>query len=280
MQLSGRDGALAAPGQLARALFAELPPEEIPPAGPPDPRRTLPRPADERAFWSAETAPPGRAQDWREPRRQRDTRPTTRTLVIVVLALLVVAGVVVATSKLLHKGSSAPPAAVNHGTSPRSGAIVLKPVSAHGFDALNLADTGNENDSQAQNAINGSPQGWSSQTYASAQLGNLKAGTGLILDMGKPVKLSSITVQLGPPVGADVQIKVGSSATRSAANLQSMPTVASATDIGGTYTFHVTSPATGQYVVIWFTKLPPLPSTGGFMAQILSIIVRGTASSG
>jgi hypothetical protein len=42
-------------------------------------------------------------------------------------------------------GSSSPSA---------SSAVVLKPVSAHGFDALNLADTGDENDNQAANVLN------------------------------------------------------------------------------------------------------------------------------
>jgi hypothetical protein len=199
-------------------------------------------------------------------------------VLVVVLVLVVVAGVAVAAVKLLDKGGSPQPAAVHHGTAPAAGPVVLKPISAHGFDALNLSDTGDENDNQAANAINGDPAGWTSQTYATAALGNLKAGTGLILDMGRPVKLSSITVRLGASAGADVQIKMGNSNTRSTANLQSMQTVASGTNAGGTFDFRATTPGTGQYIVIWFTKLPPAASNG-FAAQILSIIVRGTASS-
>ena len=133
---------------------------------------------------------------------------------------------------------------------------MLKPISAHGFDALNLSDSGNENDNQAANAIDGNPAGWTSQDYATAALGNLKAGTGLILDMGRPVKLSSVTIQFGASAGADVQIKMGNSNTRSTDNLQSMQTVASGTDVGGTFVFRATTAGTGQYVVIWFTKMP------------------------
>jgi hypothetical protein len=288
MQLTGRDGGgtLTSPSQLARALLAELPPEEIPPAAQQDSRRTAAqrqaaqRPPGERDFWD-ETAPPGRAPsrapEWREPRPERGGRSAGRLVMIVVLVLVVVAGVAVAAVKLLDKGGSPQPAAVHHGTAPAAGPAVLKPVSAHGFDALNLSDTGDENDSQAANAINGNPAGWTSQTYATAGLGNLKAGTGLILDMGRPVKLSSITVQFAAPAGADVQIKMGNSNTRSTANLQSMQTVATGTDVGGTVNFRATTPGTGQYIVIWFTKLPP--ATGGFAAQILSIIVRGAATS-
>ncbi len=169
------------------------------------------------------------------------------------------------------------PAAIVGGTH-RNAAIVLKPVSAHGFDALNLADSGDENDNQAQNAIDGNPQGWSTQQYLSHRpLGNLKAGTGLILDMGRPVKLSSITIQFGSAAGADVQIKLGNSATRSAANEESMADRGQRDQRGRPAHLHRHRRAgTGQFVVIWFTKLPP--AGGQFMAQILNIIVRGTAA--
>jgi hypothetical protein len=176
----------------------------------------------------------------------------------------------------MSKGASAPPAAIQR--SAPAGPAVLTPASAAGFDAYNLSDTGDENTNQAQNVLNGSPQGWSTQQYDSAVLGNLKPGTGLILDMGKPIRLSSITVSFGSAAGADVEIKVGTSPERSAANLTSMQTVASADDVGGQHTFTASAAATGQYIVIWFTKLPPIPG-GQFMAQILSVSVRGTAAS-
>jgi hypothetical protein len=276
MQLVSRDDALVTPGQLAAALVAELPPEEIPPAGPPDARQPTPRMIDQRDYWSAETAPPGRIPEWREPRPQRAGGSRARVAVIVALVLVVVAGAAAAATRLLDKSGSGQPAAI-HGSTHRPASVVLKPVSAHGFDALNLSDSGDENDNQAANAIDGNPQGWSTQQYLSPALGNLKAGTGLILDMGQPVRLSSITIQFGPAAGADVQIKVGSSPTRSAANEASMATVASATGVGGEHTFTVTGAPAGQYIVIWFTRLPPT-SGGQFMAQVLSIVVRGTAA--
>ena len=97
--------------------------------------------------------------------------------------------------------------------------------------------------------------------------------------MGQTVRLSSITVQFGSAAGADVQIKMGSSPTRSAQNEQSMATVASANNVSGSYDFRAAATASGRYIVIWFTKLPPAASGPGYAAQILSIIVRGTATS-
>jgi hypothetical protein len=84
-------------------------------------------------------------------------------------------------------------------------------------------------------------------------------------------------VAFGPAAGANVAIEVGNSNVRAKSTLATFTTVAQATNIGGTYTFHSTSSATGRYVLIWFTKLPPLAgSSTKFEAQIYNIVVRGT----
>ncbi len=156
---------------------------------------------------------------------------------------------------------------------------VLTPVSAHGFDALSSpgADPSDENDDQAGYAIDGDPgTAWSTQHYvASPFFGGLKSGTGLILDMGRRVRLRSVTVTFGAAPGADVAIEIGNGDTLAAATLSTFTTVATADDIGGTHTFTTRSPATGRYVLIWFTKLPPDGHTG-YAAQIYTIVVRGS----
>jgi putative peptide zinc metalloprotease protein len=157
-------------------------------------------------------------------------------------------------------------------------ATVLTPVSAHGFDALTGPgnDPGDENDYLARYAIDGNPAtAWETQYYyGNPVFSGLKTGTGLILDMGRPVRLRSVTVTFGPVPGADVSIEVGDHNTRAAATLSTFTTVASAQDIGGTYTFTCTGQAQGRYVLIWFTKLPP--AGGGFQARIFNVVVRGS----
>jgi putative peptide zinc metalloprotease protein len=157
-------------------------------------------------------------------------------------------------------------------------AAVLRPVSAHGFDALTGpgSDPGDENDDLARYAIDGNPSSaWQTQHYfGNPVFAGLKTGTGLILDMGRPIRLRSVTVTFGPAPSADVSIKVGNHNTRAASTLSRFTTVARAQDIGGTYTFTCTGPARGRYVLIWFTKLPPAGS-GGFQARIFNILVRG-----
>jgi putative peptide zinc metalloprotease protein len=156
---------------------------------------------------------------------------------------------------------------------------VLPPVSAHGFDALRSpsSDPGDENNDLARYAIDGNPAtAWQTQYYYNPVFSGLKTGTGLILDMGRPVRLRSVTVTFGPAPGANVAIEVGNHNTRAASTLSTFTTVAKAQDVGGTYTFTCTGAAQGRYVLIWFTKLPPAGS-GRFQALIFNIVVRGSA---
>ena len=155
-------------------------------------------------------------------------------------------------------------------------AALLTPVSAHSF---NIYGTDSENDQLAPLAIDGNPAtDWTTEFYFSNPVfGGLKPGTGLILDMGKAVKLSSVQVTFGSTPGADVAIEVGNSNARATSTLSSFTTVAKATGIGGTYTFHASSSATGRYVLLWITKLPPLAGSGNkFEAEIFDIVVRGS----
>jgi hypothetical protein len=118
-------------------------------------------------------------------------------------------------------------------------------------------------------------QPWYSSWYASPEFGNLQSGTGLLLDMGGAVKLSGLRLVLGDPLGADVQVRVGNSAT-----LAGLATAASAADVGGTVRLPVTSAVSGRYVLVWFTKLPPNGQPGQYQVAVYSVTVTGTASTG
>jgi len=203
--------------------------------------------------------------------------------VVAAAGLLVVVAVVAAVT-LLPGGSSARHHAPGHHrpkeTPPTTSVTTLVPVKATGFDPLTSAkhDKSNENTQYAPYAIDSSTRSaWDSQWYKTAVFGGLKAGAGLLLDMGKSVTVRSVQVQFGAIPGADVKILIGSSPTRSAANLDSMKTVAEENDVSGPVTFRINSPAAGQFLVIWFTKLPPKPGSGHwFMAAVHNVVVTGT----
>jgi hypothetical protein len=299
LALPGRDGeeAYTAPAELAAALTAAIPPVRVPPAAAARDRRRDSGywPGDQRADQQP-TQARSRLQRSLQQRSLRgeqreelasgtdefltpSRRGMGRAIAVSVLIVVAVAGASAAALHLLNRpspGSSTPPGkSTSAATSPPSQGPVITPVSAKGFDALNRrGDPGNENSSQAQHVLTGDPAGWSTQWYSTAQFGGLKAGTGFILGLGSEAKVSSIQVTFGTAQGADVQILEGNSDARTKANLYSMmPPVASGQSVSGTYTFIVQHPVSARYLVIWFTKLPPVGG-GHFEAQIFNVVIH------
>jgi serine/threonine protein kinase len=283
LALPGRDGqaAFESPAELAAALTVAIPPLQVPLAA-----ITAVRPArkeSDRLTHPQRASGPGTRTvpspvRLAQPDRRRNTG---RAVAVSLLVLVAVAGASAAAVHLLHKSPAGAAArrSSSSSTTPSASSAIVTPASASGFDALNPADTGNENSADAGNVLNGNSAGWATQQYyRSPYFGNLKKGTGLILDLGKPVKVSSITVQFGSVPGADVQIKMGDSNARSAANVTSMTTVATQADVSGSYTFTIRHPVTDQYLVIWFTKLPPMAQGGNkYMAQVFGVVIHGAS---
>ncbi len=149
-------------------------------------------------------------------------------------------------------------------------AQVLKPVSAASFDPY--GDGLGENNQLAYLAIDGNPAtAWHTEWYASADFENLKPGTGLLLDMGRTVTISSIRILLGEIPGADFQVRVGA-----VASLTDLHSVARAADAGGQVSLRLIEPARGRYVLIWFTQLSPAAS-GTFQASVYNVSLEGWA---
>jgi serine/threonine protein kinase len=283
---------LTTPGLLADALAEVIPaPLAPPPASPPPmaPRQagfsnpTMSyRPDTGLDYPFPDGRPPQRGS---RPPARRNRRPLTSWAAISVVALIVLVAIVAGVYSLSRPGggSATPPAtAGNHSPKPSTAAAntLLTPVGAGGFDALGInSDPGNEDNAQAGLAIDANPAtAWHTQYYlGNPVFGGLKQGTGLILDMGKQVSLKSVQVTFGPNGGGDVAIKVGNDRTIAPATLSTFTTVANQTSLaGGTQTFQTSSSAKGRYVLIWFTKLPPLPGGGKYQAFVYNVAVRGT----
>jgi hypothetical protein len=162
-------------------------------------------------------------------------------------------------------------------TAPARPAVTLAPAGARGYDPLDTSgDPRDENDNVAGYAIDQDPAtSWRSQYYlGNPVFGGLKAGSGLIVDMGRKVRLSSVTVMFGAAPGAGVSIRVGNDDTLAASAVPSFTTVATADGIGGRHTFTATRSVRARYVLIWFTRLPRV-SPGTYQAQIFSIVFHG-----
>ena len=191
-----------------------------------------------------------------------------------VAAVLLVIAVSVAGGWLLAHGLTTPHSTVGV-TAPGQHALRARtviPASAATFDPY--GDGQGAGAAQlAQQAIDGSQRtAWHTAWYTTALFGNLKSGTGLLLDMGRPVTITGIKITLGSLPGADFQVRTGAAA----ASLADTHPVTRVTGAGGQVDIQLTTPARGaRYVLIWFTKLPP-DASGTFQATVYNVSLRGS----
>ena len=156
-------------------------------------------------------------------------------------------------------------AAVPPSVAPGVPAQTLTPVHASAF-----GPGGGDNPQLAHLAIGGHrAAGWHTDWYTSARFGNLYPGTGLLLDMGRPVTVTAARITLGSARGASLQIRIGAKPA-----LTAMPPAAHVSGTGGTVRLQLTTPAHGRYVLVWFTRLPADPA-GTFQAGVYNISLQG-----
>jgi len=211
--------------------------------------------------------------------RGRNTTPGGRqpraTRVMASIAVvLVVAAVGVGVWTLGHHGgtphvSNTPSQQTTHSAPPLK---VLRPDSAAAFGP---GPSGGDNLVQAPLAIDRSTTtDWYTDSYQrSPHFGNLYDGTGLVLDMGKQVTVSAVTVTFGSVPGAHARIEVGNNNTGTSPN--GATTLDHTTNAFRTITF-TGHPVTGRFVFIWFTKLAPQQgSPGHYQADVFNVVVKG-----
>jgi cytoskeletal protein RodZ len=110
---------------------------------------------------------------------------------------------------------------------------------------------------------------WTSQWYVSPDFGMLKHGTGLLLDLGGKVTVTSVRLDLAGYQGADLQIRVGNGTAP-----QDLRVAAKASDVGGVVKLTVRQPAAARYLLIWFTRLPP-DGSGHYQVSVSHVVVTG-----
>ncbi len=143
----------------------------------------------------------------------------------------------------------------------------LTPASVAAFGPGGTAD--GDNAASAARALSGDPATpWVSDWYATADLNN-QGGTGLLIDLGKTVTITSVQISLGGRPGADLQLRAGGSPA-----LTGLRTVASRDGAGGTVKLTLTTPVRARYLLIWFTQLPP-DTSGTYQASVYDIVVQG-----
>ena len=217
--------------------------------------------------------------------RKRGTSPVMM-VAVVVLVLAVIAVLVWAVG--FRKPGSSAAAGGSHPATSASAApagTVLKPKGVVTFNPYGNPPGNTENQVSVQGAIDNSlSTAWSTSYYFNRpNFGGLKPGSGLLINMGKAVRLSQVEVLFssGAPTTAAVYLGSNPSDTKASA-LSNFTLVSPSVSVSGDHKFQISSQATGQYVLIWITSLPQLttPPSGApagntyYEGQIFNVVVR------
>jgi len=230
-----------------------------------------------------EGPPPGLEPPRRRPKAYEPAPPTTlergkararraargdRGLVL----LGIVGALVIATVLAFLVGRS-----TNDSADPieRSSPLRILPIQRAGdFDPH--GDDKSENSDEARLAIDDNlTTGWRTSTYlGSAELGGLKDGVGLVLDLGGQRDVDSLRVRLaGEPTSFSIYASP-STATKIPTRLRDLRRVAVLNDAGTDATVSLGSGILTRYVVVWLRSLPAVDD-GGFRGEIREVVIRG-----
>lgn len=196
-----------------------------------------------------------------------------RWAALVAVAVFVLILVAILLSLRLPKASD--------GTSSPGGATVstvesTKPLtiaSIKDFDPLQQGVPRQENPGEVPLAVDGDPTtAWRTLTYyGNPQLGGLKAGVGLLLDLGSEQTVGAVDVTLiGHPNGLSLLVAPGAAEAPAQPSGFSEAAVYQGEDTQVTLT--PSAPVTTRFLVVWLTSLPPV--TGGYQGAVAEVSVR------
>lgn len=235
----------------------------VAPQGPPpglEPPRRRPK-----AF---EPAPPTTFERGKERAARATKGDRGLVLLGVAVTLLILSVVVLLAVRTTGDGPNASPV-----DRERERPIVVSSV--RDFDPQ--GDDGEENPQTVRNVIDGDiTTGWRTSTYfSSPRLGGLKQGVGVLLDLGSPAELTQLRVQLaGGPT--DVSIFTARPGVNRPVAIRGLVRRGSARAVGSDATFSMSEPVLTRYVVVWLTRLPPIPDEpDSYRGEIREVTLRG-----
>ncbi len=205
----------------------------------------------------------------------RDRRPGGSWLRLAgAFAALLVLVLAVVLAFNLGRGSNEPASGPGKGgTSSTKSSAPPRPVDiAHVSDFDPLADPPEENPKLAPLAVDGNPStAWQTVTYKRRpDLGGLKSGVGLLLDLGDVHRVSKVHLTLIGD-GTNLQLLAAPKGASTPTGLDGLTKVAGKDNAGTDVELSLSKPVSTRYLVVWLTSLPPAP--GGFKGQIAEVKV-------
>ena len=141
-------------------------------------------------------------------------------------------------------------------------------AAAEAFGPDGLAD--GDNPVNAHNAIAGdAPLPWSTQWYTTPEFGRLKHGTGLLLDLGRQVTITSVRLDLSQYQGANLELRIGDTTSPG-----DFTVAATDSGTGGVVRLTLPHPASARYLLVWFTLLPS-DGAGHYQESVSGVRVNG-----
>ena len=228
---------------------------------------TSPGIGDTGGFWPFVDA----SDDRNDVHTGKEGRGWLRMGIIAVVLLVVVVAMGIAFNRGRQDGGgTASPGGSTSSAAPATGARIPV-VKATAFDPLG---DGSENSGEVAKAIDGDPAtGWQTSTYYNnPALGGLKAGVGVLLDLGSDKNPASVAIRFkGQPTGVELYA-ASSGVTRAPDTLDQLTKVGAQSAAATTTTIRLDGKPRTRYLLVWLTRLPAVP--GGYRGEITDVVVR------
>ncbi|MGH8868706.1 MAG: protein kinase family protein [Actinomycetes bacterium] len=217
-------------------------------------------------------AAPAEPYESRRPRRQAP--PPRRRGGLLALTGTAALVLVAAAAAIWQFGLLTPDEDPRSSASPSPGAK----APAHGAP-LNVAsitdfdpegEDGGEYPEDAPLAVDGDPAtSWQTSSYYNRpDLGGLKSGVGLLLDLGSAKRVGSVDVTLAGS-GTDLEVR---GATTRGESQDDYRVLDRASNAGDKVTLEPNKPERTRYVLLWLTELPP--DAGNYRGRVAEVTVR------
>lgn len=137
-------------------------------------------------------------------------------------------------------------------------------------------DDGRENRDQVPLAIDGLPEtGWQTSRYlGSAEMGGVKDGVGLVLDLGGPREVASLRLRLAGEPTSLVIYTASQGRSRLPRSRSDLTAVATVDAAGSDASISLPAGVMTRYVIVWLTSLPEV-EPDVFRGEIRDVVVRG-----
>ncbi|EFQ84552.1 hypothetical protein HMPREF0063_10404 [Aeromicrobium marinum DSM 15272] len=235
----------------------------VEPAGPPpglEPPRRRPK--------AHEPAPPTSLERGRA-RLQRATQGDRGLVVLGVVGTLLLASIIAYLAGRSSTDEVPAPAPVTSG--------VVSPLQIAGATDFDPEGTdGVENPDRVPLAIDGDPEtGWTTSTYfRRADLGGIKSGVGLVLDLGGPRDVSSLRLRLGGEPTSLSVLASSPTADGVPTDVAGLRQVATIDDAGADVSVALPPGTLTRYVVVWLRTVPQI-GPEEFRGEIREVQVLG-----